>query len=201
MIDGLLEKEVINYNQYRLHCFKSNIPLRFEDSKLERILKNRYAKVSRIKKRFVYLIVKYKYHYFCTFTFDDDLIEKCDRTKRDLIKSSLMSFDSDVSYILNVDYGSKTEREHYHCIVATNNPTNLRQHLKEIYPCRSGCKFVSTSSNDIKRLSKYINKLSNHCIKDSTKGKRLVFNFKGYDAFKPPLNRYLYILDSYNLGL
>lgn len=201
MIDGLLEYEVINYNKYRLRCYKSQIPLRFEDSRLERILKNRYNKISRIKKRFVYLIHTYKYHYFCTFTFDDETITKCDRTKRDLIKSSLLSFDSDIKYILNIDYGKKTEREHYHCIVGTNVKGNLREHLDREYPCRISCDFIDCSTDDIKRLSKYINKLSNHCIKDSTKGKRLVFNFKGYDSFKPPLNRYLYILDSYNLGL
>lgn len=200
MIDYFLENEVIRYNQSKYKAFKNSLNYN-QIQKLDNILKARYNKISRIKRRFVYLITNYRYHYFCTFTFDNDLISKCDRTKRDIIKNSLLSFDSDIKYILNVDYGSKTEREHYHCLIATNNNANLRQHLKEFYPCRSGCEYISTSSDDIKRLSKYINKLSNHCIKDSTKGKRIVFNFKGYDTFKPPLNRYLYILDSYNLGL
>lgn len=201
MFDSKLESEVIKYNQYLRQCFTTNTPIRLQNKEYDRILNARYNKISRIKRRFVFLISRYKFIYFCTFTFDDKLIKKCDRTKRDLIKASLNSFDSDIKFILNVDYGTKTEREHYHCLVGTNKSSSLRQHLKNVYPCRTGVEFVPCSVSDIKRLSKYINKLSNHCLKDSTKGKRIYFNFKGYDVFKPPLNRYHYILDSYNLGL
>lgn len=201
MIDGVLERNVIDYNKYRLHCFKSNIPCRLSDSNLEKILKNRYNKISRIKKRFVWLIVKYRYQYFLTFTFDSHYIDKTDRTKRDLIKKTLLSFDNDIKYIVNVDYGKQNEREHYHAIVGTNNSDNLRDFLKLNYPCLTSCDLINTGIDDIKKVSKYINKLSNHCLKDSTKGKRILFNFKGYDVFKPPLNKYYYILDSHNLGL
>lgn len=201
MFDSKLESQVIKYNQYLKRCFKTNTPVRLQNKEYERILNARYEKISRIKRRFVYLIQNYTYIYFCTFTFDNDLIKKCDRTKKDCIKSSLHSFDSDIKFILNVDYGDKTEREHYHALVGTHSPLSLRQHLKDTYPCRTGCEFVDIHTDDIKRLSKYINKLSNHCVKDSTKRKRIYFNFKGYDVFKPPLNRIMYILDSDNLGL
>lgn len=58
------------------------------------------------------------YVWFCTFTFDNYYIDKSDRTKRDLIKRVLNSHD--FIYILNIDYGKTTEREHYHCILGTN---------------------------------------------------------------------------------
>ena len=101
---------------------------------------------------------------------------------------------------INVDYGKKNERGHYHCIVATNFNLDLRKYLKENYRCFTSCDRIGTSSNDIKRLSKYINKLTNHCIKNTTKNKRIVYNFVGYDKYKE-LGRIMFIKDSYKLGL
>ena len=179
-IDYVLLNDLIEYNKYRRYCFINNIE--FEpDLNLERKLKARYMKVSRIKKRLLYLLTRYDFIYFVTFTFDDKLIKRCDRTKRDLIKSSLLSFDDDVKFILNVDYGKKNEREHYHCILATNNSSRLSVHLKNTYPCFTKTELCHKKSADLKKLSKYINKLTNHSLKDTTKNKRIFFNFKGYD--------------------
>ena len=199
MIDYYLERNLILYNQFRLKAFRNGLIFN-ENNDYEKILNSRYCKVSRIKKRLVYLITHFDYLYFCTFTFDDNFIKKCDRSKRDLIKHCIIRLDDDVNYILNVDYGKKNEREHYHCIIATNNNGNLRNYLKSYYPFFTSCDSINKSNNDIKRLSKYINKLSNHCVKDTTKNKRVVMNFKGYDNYKE-LGRIMYILDSYKLGL
>ena len=200
MIDYLLISDIIDYNKERYKAYKEGVY--FEENKeYERILNARYCKVSRIKKRVVFLFSYFTYVYFCTFTFDDDLINKCDRTKRDIIKSTLNKFSSDIHYILNVDYGNKNEREHYHCLVATNNNGNLRNFLKKEYPCLSGCDRVSISAKDLKCVSKYFNKLTNHCIKKTTKNKRIVYNFSDYYSSLKELGRIEYIIDSYNLGL
>ena len=180
MIDFFLEKEVILYNQSRLKAFKNGVEFIHNDS-YDHIINARYCKISRIKKRLIYLLAYRSKHYFLTFTFNDNYINKSDRTKRDLIKKCLESFSSDILYILNVDYGSKTEREHYHCIVGTNNDDNMKDFLLLNYPCFSYCQHIRLFKDDIKRVSKYINKLSNHCVKDSTKNKRIVYNFKGFD--------------------
>lgn len=199
MIDYSLEASLIDYNKSRYNAFKNGFS--FEEYKpFQKIINARYCKSSRIKKRLVYLITHFDYLFFCTFTFDDLLLSKCDRTKRDYIKCTLNNFTPDIHYILNVDYGKKNEREHYHCIVATNFNLDLRKYLKENYRCFTSCDRIGTSSNDIKRLSKYINKLTNHCIKDTTKNKRIVYNFVGYDKYKE-LGRIMFIKDSYNLGL
>lgn len=199
MIDYFLESNIIDYNKSRYYAFKNG--LYFEDNKdYQKILNARYCKSSRIKKRLVFLITHFDYLYFCTFTFDDSTLSKCDRTKKDLIKNTLNRFSSDIHYILNVDYGKKNEREHYHCIIGTNYSLDLRNFLKSNYPFFTSCDRIGTSSNDIKRLSKYINKLTNHCIKDTTKNKRIIYNFNGYDKYKE-LGRIMYIKDSYKLGL
>lgn len=198
-----LLKDVINYNHLKFISFKNNLP--FEtNQEYERILKARYQKVSRVKKRLVYLLSRYNYIWFCTFTFDNKYINKCDRTKRDLIKSVLNTHD--FKYILNIDYGKNTQREHYHCVLATNIDFDVNQYIQSYYPCYSLSIQCKKGEDDFKRLSKYINKLTNHCIKATTKRQRLVYNFKGYDKFCPTyrdvsLTYFLEYENLFNVGL
>lgn len=177
-----LLSNVIQYNHEKYIAFKNYEPFKINKD-YERILKARYQKCSRIKKRLIYLLTRYEYIWFCTFTFDNYYIDKCTRTKRDLIKSVIDSHD--FKYILNIDYGKKTEREHYHCIIATNIDFDINQYIQANYPCFSCSILCKKGLNDYKRLSKYINKLTNHCIKATTKRQRILYNFKGYDLFCP----------------
>ncbi|MDE5553439.1 MAG: hypothetical protein K2I67_02720, partial [Malacoplasma sp.] len=118
---------VLNYNQQRKYAF--NHGLQFEENKdYERVLNARRAKVSRLKRRFLYLFSRFDYIWFVTFTFSNDYIDKSDKTKRRLMKSVLNTHD--FKYILNVDYGKQTEREHYHCILATNWDMDVNQYIQ-----------------------------------------------------------------------
>ena len=174
--------DVIEYNHNKYLCYKNNIPFT-ENKEFEKVLSARYMKVGRIKKRLVYLLSRSDYVWFCTFTFDNYYINKCDRTKRDLIKSVLNTHD--FKYILNIDYGKTTEREHYHCIVGTDFNFNVNQYFQSHYPCYCLAIPCKKGSEDFKRLSKYINKLTNHCIKATTKRQRILYNFRGYDSYCP----------------
>lgn len=194
-IDFDFLSKIKQYNKLRRF---NSIPLNID---YERILKSRYNKISRIKKRFIYLYLRKKYTYFLTFTLDNELFKKCERTKRDTIKDCLNKFDSKSFYILNVDYGSQTDRQHFHCIYGTNNSSNLLDFLHKNYPCFVWVGRVRNTNDDLKRISKYINKLSNHTAKDSTYNKRVVFNFKGYDNLDKLLAKYVYILDKSKVGL
>lgn len=201
MIDTILEENIITYNRCKRNAFYhyQEYPHNLE---YDRILKARYNKVSRVRKRLIYLLYHNQYNYFITFTFDNNYINKCDRTKRDLIKDSLNSFCSDCNYILNIDFGSKNEREHYHCILGTNEDFNLLDHLLRTYPCLVHVQKIRIDNDGIKKLSKYINKLSNHCCKDSTRNRRIVYNFKGYDAIKDSYLRFwLCMKHAHKLGL
>ena len=175
--------KVIDYNKTRFKAFKEGIIIE-PNKEYERILKSRYMKVSRVKKRLIYLLCNYEYIWFCTFTFKDSYINKCDRTKKDLIKYVINDYD--FKYILNIDYGKKTEREHYHCIIATNNSLNLNDYIQKNYN-GGHCLALrcNSSADDIKRLTKYINKLSNHCVKSTCKRQRIIYNFKGFDSLAP----------------
>lgn len=200
MIDTILERDIIYYNKARLRAFRDGYVLPTNQD-YENILSSRYHKVSRVKQHLVYMIMKRKYHYFITFTFDDDYIQCCDRTKRDAVKKAIKSINADVLYIMNIDFGSKTEREHFHVLLGTDSPTDLVSHFSSEYPCFFKVMPIYLSDRSITKISKYINKLSNHCIKDSTRNRRIVYNFKGYDKYPPPLNRMLFIEDCDCLGL
>lgn len=199
MKDNNLLKNVIDYNKHRYYNFTQGI-VEEQNIEYERILKSRYNKISRIKKHLIFLLSHRQYSYFLTFTFDDNLIKRCDRTKRDIIKSVLNSIP-DSLYILNIDYGKKTEREHYHCILGTDFDIDYNSYLKEHYPCFSCCIPIRKNKDDIARLSKYVNKLSNHTCKDSTFNKRVVYNFKGFDSFPKPFDKFLYVKSCVKLGI
>lgn len=198
LYDIELLNKVIEYNKNKFDSFIygsyfETIP------EYEKILNARYHKTSRVKQRLVYLLSRYEYIWFCTFTFDDKYINKTERTKRDLIKSCLNNYD--FKYILNIDYGKQTMREHFHCIVATNYNINLDDYFKENYKCFSLSIQCKNGYNDLTRLSKYINKLVNHCIKATTNKQRIVYNFKGYDDLFPYSTdkRLAYLMDYYSL--
>ena len=178
-----LLNDLIDYNKRRYFAFKNK--LHFEYNKeYEKLLNARIQKVGRIKKRLLYLLVRYKYIWFCTFTFSDKYIDKSERTKRDLIKKYLNTHD--FKYILNIDYGKTTQRQHFHCILATDIDMDVNQYFQSFYSggyslsiqCKKGV-------DDLTRLTKYIDKLVNHCIKATTNRQRLLYNFKGYDSFCP----------------
>ena len=175
----MLDEQLLNILKEYNHCRKYNKDF-VKDKKLESLLSARYHKVSRIKQHLVWLYHHKKNIYFITFTFSDENLKKCDRTKKDMIKKSLLSFDEDIYIILNIDYGKKNEREHYHCIVGTDSDLDLRTFLQLVYPDIIWCQNVNFSSDSISQLPKYLNKLTNHAIKNTTKNSRIYFNFKGY---------------------
>ena len=87
-----LLNELINYNKNRFFAFRNHLPFEYNKD-YEKMLNSRIQKVGRIKKRLLYLLVRYKYIWFCTFTFNDNYINKCERTKRNVIKSVLNTHD------------------------------------------------------------------------------------------------------------
>ena len=161
-IDNNLMQQVIEYNHNRYLDFKEGV-VSDKVLEFERILCARYMKVSRVKKRLVWLISRFRYVYFITFTFDDKRLNQKEETRRKLIKRTLEQIQGS-KWILNIDYGKKNEREHYHCILGLNN-LDLDGDLIE---------YLFT--NKTKELSDiYLD----HKLK---KNSRIVYNFKGYDV-------------------
>lgn len=182
----MFEENLIKYNQERRKAFLNGLDFEFNED-YEKILNSRQHKCNRIRNHIIYGLTHYDYAYFMTFTLDDKNINKCERSQRDAIKKCL---SNKCDFILNVDYGSQTERKHYHVIAFSNEcfigycksfKNGLYVDFEGYNNGFSSCEEIKTSVEDIERLKKYINKLSNHTNKESTKNERVFYSFKCYE--------------------
>ena len=106
---------------------------------------------------------------FLTLTFTDDTLQKTSTTtRRRYIVKYLSQFN--VPCIANKDFGKENGREHYHAIIQIDR---IDYSLYD-YGAINGKKVVVGSETDL-RLSKYISKLTNHAIKETTKQSRLIY--------------------------
>lgn len=111
--------------------------------------------------------------YFATFNFNDAALTKTEDTRKQFIRRMLNKVCED--YILNIDYGEKKGREHYHAIIAIrkNKETKYQNEfghlkLKEFDSYKYGnydLEEVKTDNIDKERLARYITKLTMHSVK------------------------------------
>lgn len=111
--------------------------------------------------------------YFATFTFKDSSLDLKADTRRQRIRRLLSKTCDD--FILNIDYGSETDREHYHALIALkeghfNEYKNEMGHLKikELDGYKLGnydIEKVRDTEKDGERLARYVAKLTLHSVK------------------------------------
>lgn len=118
--------------------------------------------------------------YFMTFSFNDETLSKLNEdSRRQYVRRYLSKYCSD--YVANIDYGGQTEREHYHAIGIikdlsilmpgkVENVFNMAYYEKGFSSC-----IKIRNCADYTKLSSYINKITNHCFKDTT-SKRLIYS-------------------------
>lgn len=108
---------------------------------------------------------------FLTLTFTDGVLEKTsEETRKKYVKRYLKSCSN--YYIANIDYGTKNDREHYHAIILTEK---VNYKLWHKYGAIKGEVIRSNGISEIK-LGKYISKLTNHAIKESTKRNAIIYS-------------------------
>lgn len=107
---------------------------------------------------------------FGTLTFNDKILETTSKLTRRRYVSRFLK-DKCVSYIANIDFGNKNNREHYHFVALCKDKidTNLWK-----YGYASFTKINAT--RDIKKIKNYILKLNNHSYKSSTRNERILMN-------------------------
>jgi hypothetical protein len=128
-----------------------------------------YKRVKRLKDRIAYLLSNGDCT-FLTLTFTDEVLATTSpETRRRYITRFLKRFD--VPYIANKDFGSKNGREHYHAIIQSQN---VDYSLYE-YGSIDGEKIYNRKNDDIK-LAKYISKLTNHAIKETCNGSKIIYS-------------------------
>lgn len=142
-----------------------------EYKSMVREVRNFYKRLQRCREKLSILLKKPCWFY--TFTFTDDVLSfTSPATRRRYISRILKN----CNYIANVDYGKKNGREHYHAVadcLIEDYPYGFYTaiSIRLDYDCIGNCTSLS-------RLSKYIAKLSNHSLKDTTGRSRLMYSRK-----------------------
>ena len=105
-----------------------------------------------------------------TLAFKSETFETTTEETRRLYVSRFLKSVSP-HYVANIDYGKQNGREHYHAIVVGTDIDYSKWHK---YGAIKGIK-IRKGSNPL-QLSKYINKLSLHACKSTTRGKKLIYS-------------------------
>ena len=140
-------------------------------------------RVSRLKK-FIYEMVFNADCLFLTFTFTDrDLERTSESTRRQAVRRFLT--DLNVPYVANIDFGGKNNREHYHAVVGIDNvdfklwdygAINGKHIRNDIRYDENG----NVTSETVARLARYVAKLTNHAIKETTRRNAAIYSRKHY---------------------
>lgn len=141
---------------------------RLEIEEAERVNHAFVTRVHRLKKRIKNMLLNSNC-IFVTLTFRDDVLQNTSSdTRHAYIKRFLNSLNCD--YVANIDYGSMEEREHYHALVNCDKINSKDYKLGAINFERV------RNTNDSGKLANYISKLTNHAIKETTRGCNIMYS-------------------------
>lgn len=158
--------ELSQDEQIKLYSLNPN-----EIAENERIRSCKKKQRDKIKDHITFLFDTNTTLFFATFTFNDKTLKTTKReTRKRVLTRLLKNFDD---YIINIDYGTENEREHYHAILSIKKPNifyDETNHIKidELEKYNYGfyhLEEIRRDEIDKKRLSEYITKLTFHSIK------------------------------------
>lgn len=99
---------------------------------------------------------------FLTLTFNPKTLSNTNYdTRRKYVRDFLKSQND--YYVANIDFGEKKGREHYHAIICGDNI----DYASWKYGTCNGRR-IDTDDKSIDCISKYVTRLSNHALKQST---------------------------------
>ncbi len=109
---------------------------------------------------------------FLTLTFKDEIFSRTsEATRRQYVRRALQKASD--RFIANIDYGAKNQREHYHAIVVCEDVN------RDIWSKYGNINFERIkATSDSNKLAKYICKLTNHAIKETTRQNRVIYSKK-----------------------
>lgn len=159
--------------QDSLQLLRDENPLYFDEA--VRIIKSDYARHTRLKNK-VKKLMSMGQCLFLTFTFTDEVLNSTSIKTRRTYVTRVLKHISD-NFIANIDYGSQTQREHYHAIVVADFFD------RDCWPYGfSYVKVIRDSSSPL-AMAKYISKLTNHAIKESARRPSIIYSRKTETAF------------------
>lgn len=93
---------------------------------------------SRVKRRNTYITgmidtycrSSYRNLYLASFTFTDEVLQNTSSTTRKKYISDFLK-ENCIDYFACIDFGKKKQREHYHALIVTDNPTSVSHISKQ----------------------------------------------------------------------
>ena len=173
-VNGLYYPSLKNYSFEKLMNDKEAFIKQYGSTTLKianNLNRASYQRTARLKERIRDAVASGS-AYFLTITFNNETLSKTnEKTRRVYVSRWLKSLTP--FYVANIDYGAKNSREHYHAIITSDTcpPKSWKYGFIDILK-------VKTTDNDTTRISKYISKLTNHAIKNTTKSKRIIYSRK-----------------------
>ena len=164
-----MKKYDIDSKELYLECLNNGLVDVYDEC--IKINKASYERTKRLKNRVGDMLLSGDC-IFITLTFNDNALHSLDYKQRRVAVSRYLKLFN-CKYVANVDYGSKNHREHYHALINCN-------HI-DLSAWRYGAINVKRVRNkdfesDKTKLAKYICKLSNHAIKETTKRSSLIYS-------------------------
>lgn len=162
--------DIYTLNDLALECYNNDQINEFKECL--KINKASYQRTSRLKKRIYEMLISGNC-LFLTLTFNDDTLNNTsEATRRQYVRKYLKQFNC--KYVANIDYGSINHREHYHAVIQSDT---IDLKAWRVYGNINVERVRNRNiDNDNTRLSKYICKLSNHAIKETTKRCSLMYS-------------------------
>ena len=123
-----------------------------------------YKRVERLKERIkTYLLMGQCI--FLTLSFKPSVLAETSKdTRRQYVRKYLKEFSD--YFVANIDFGGKNGREHYHAIIVADKVDYSIWRTK----CgRINGKLIHSVKDSEVKLAKYVSKLTNHAIKETTK--------------------------------
>ena len=171
-VNGLYYPSLINYSYQELENEMKEF-INFYGYSTYKVATNvnhaSYKRTARLKERIREAVASGS-AWFITITFSPETLAKTnEKTRRVYVSRWLKSLTP--FYVANIDYGKNKGREHYHAVITSDErpPKTWSYGFIDILK-------VKTTENDTKRISKYISKLTNHAIKNTTKSKRIIYS-------------------------
>ena len=173
--DGIITKTLLSDNKETLEDIEFDCILNNRIKELNEVEKICNASIQRTKRLRgrIETILSSGNSLFLTLTFTDKTLESTSaETRRKYVTRYLKSLNC--MYVANIDFGAKNHREHYHAVVGLDS---IDLSAWRTYG-NINVQKVHDSSIELnkKRLSKYISKLSNHAIKETTKRNALIYS-------------------------
>ena len=143
------------------------------------MLTNKQRQIKRLYSRIITMLKKGNV-IFLTFTFNDKTMIKTNQiTRLRYVKHYLNKYAC--NYVLNVDYGKITQREHYHAIARPKYKEFIFDEWQQ-YGFLKGDIIGNAKryKNINKSLEDIAERLTEHATKESTKNSRIIYSRRNY---------------------